>query len=157
MPLVRVKIRNRRKIFENFVARTEIPPDYLLGNTPMEVDDGTSTGLDGTFQGAPMSRGSVTGTARIIGDLRLIGRLKQGEILVCNSTDPGWTPVFGLIAGLVLEAGGMLSHGACLSREYGLPAVTLPNAMQKIPDGATIKVNGDSGRVTIVEQGTAGE
>ena len=157
MPLVQAKVRNRRKIFENFVARTEIPPDYLLGNTPMEVDDGTSTGLEGTFQGVPMSRGSVTGTARIVGDLRLIGRLKQGEILVCNSTDPGWTPVFGLIAGLVLEAGGMLSHGACLSREYGLPAVTLPNAMQKIPDGATIKVNGDSGRVSIVEQGTAGE
>ena len=148
-PLIRAKIRNRRKVFESFVARTEIPPHYLKGNTPMEVDDGTNTGVEGVFQGVPMSRGTVAGIARIVGDLRHISRLKQGEILVCNSTDPGWTPVFGLISGLILEAGGMLSHGACLSREYGLPAVTLPNAMQKIPDGAMITVNGDSGRVTV--------
>ena len=86
------------------------------------------------------------------GDLREIGRLQKGEILVCNSTDPGWTPAFGLLSGLILEAGGMLSHGACLSREYGLPAVTLPNAMQKIPDGATISVDGNTGRVTVVSE-----
>lgn len=150
--LVRLKIRNRRSVFDRFVARTEVPPDYLRGNSPMEVDDGTDTGLEGVFAGQGMSRGTVTGTARIIGDLRHIGRVNRGEILVCNSTDPGWTPVFGLISGLILEAGGMLSHGACLSREYGLPAVTLPNAMQKIPDGATITVNGDTGRVTIVTE-----
>ncbi|SCL20070.1 phosphoenolpyruvate synthase [Micromonospora pallida] len=147
--LTRAKIRNRRKVFEAFLARTEVPPDYLRGNSVLEVDDGTDTGLEGVFQGVAMSRGTVTGTARIIGDLRNIGRVNRGEILVCNSTDPGWTPVFGLISGLILEAGGMLSHGACLSREYGLPAVTLPNAMQKIPDGATITVNGDTGRVTV--------
>lgn len=150
--LTRLKIRNRRKVFEAFLARTEIPPDYLRGNAPMEVDDGTDTGIEGVFQGVGMSRGSVTGTARIIGDLRDIGRVKRGEVLVCNSTDPGWTPVFGLISGLILEAGGMLSHGACLSREYGLPAVTLPNGMQKIADGATISVNGDTGRVTVMAQ-----
>lgn len=147
--LTKAKIKNRRKVFEAFLARTEIPPDYLRGNSPMEVDDGTDTGIEGLFQGVAMSRGSVTGTARIIGDLRDIGRVNRGEILVCNSTDPGWTPVFGLISGLILEAGGMLSHGACLSREYGLPAVTLPNGMQKIPDGASITVNGDTGRVTV--------
>jgi pyruvate,water dikinase len=148
--LLKLKIRNRRTVFDAFIARTEVPPDYLRGNTPMEVDDGTDTGVEGVFAGQGMSRGTVTGTARIVGDLRDIGRVNRGEILVCNSTDPGWTPVFGLISGLILEAGGMLSHGACLSREYGLPAVTLPNAMQKIPDGATITVNGDTGRVSVV-------
>jgi rifampicin phosphotransferase len=148
MPLVKAKISNRRKVFDAFIARTELPPDYLRGNTPLEVADGTGTGLEGVFQGVGMSRGLVTGTARIVGDLREIGRVSPGEILICNSTDPGWTPVFGLISGLVIEAGGMLSHGACLSREYGLPAVTLPGAMQKIEDGQTITVNGDSGRVS---------
>jgi phosphohistidine swiveling domain-containing protein len=147
--LIDLKIRNRRKVFDEFVARTEIPPEYLRGNSPMEIEDATLTGVEGVFQAVPMARGTVTGTARIIGDLRDIGRVSQGEILVCNSTDPGWTPVFGLISGLILEAGGMLSHGACLSREYGLPAVTLPNGMQKIPDGASITVNGDTGRVTV--------
>ncbi|MEU0463554.1 PEP/pyruvate-binding domain-containing protein [Amycolatopsis sp. NPDC006131] len=150
--LVRAKVRNRRAVFDKFIARSEIPADYLRGNTPMEVDDGTDTGLEGTFAGVGMSRGSVTGTARIVGDLRDIGRVRRSEILVCNSTDPGWTPVFGLISGLILEAGGMLSHGACLSREYGLPAVNLPGAMQKIPDGATISVNGDTGRVSVVTE-----
>lgn len=148
--LIELKIRNRRAVFDAFIARTEVPPDYLRGNTPMEVDDGTDTGVEGVYAGQGMARGTITGTARIVGDLRNIGRVKRGEILVCNSTDPGWTPVFGLISGLILEAGGMLSHGACLSREYGLPAVTLPNAMQKIPDGATITVNGDTGRVSVV-------
>jgi pyruvate,water dikinase len=154
-PLVDAKIRNRRKVFEQFLARTEVPPDYLKGNSPMEVDDATATGQEGVFQGAAMSRGAVTGTARIVRDLREIGRLQKGEILVCNSTDPGWTPAFGLLSGLILEAGGILSHGACLSREYGLPAVTLPNAIQKIPDGATITLDGSTGRVTIVKEAYA--
>jgi pyruvate,water dikinase len=96
-----------------------------------------------------MSRGQITGTARIIRDLREMEKVQKGEILICNSTDPGWTPVFGLISGLVLESGGMLSHGACLSREYGLPAVNLPNAMQKVPDGATITLNGDTGLLVV--------
>ena len=149
-PLVRAKIANRRRVFEAFLARTEIPPEYLRGGVPMEVDDGTDTGTDGVYQGVGTARGTVTGTARIVGDLRNIDRVRQGDILVCNSTDPGWTPVFGLLSGLVLEAGGMLSHGACLSREYGLPAVTLAGAMQKITDGCTIQVNGDNGRVAVV-------
>lgn len=152
-PLVRAKVENRRRVFDAFVARTEIPADYLRGGVPMEVDDGTDTGVDGVYQGVGTARGTVTGTARIVGDLREIDRVRQGEILVCNSTDPGWTPVFGLLSGLVIEAGGMLSHGACLSREYGLPAVTLAGAMQKITDGSTVQVNGDTGKVAVVGHG----
>ena len=147
--LIDTKIANRRHVFERFLAREEIPPDYLRGNTPLSVDDGSGTSEAGVFQGIGMSRGSVTARARIIRDLREMERVEKGEILICNSTDPGWTPVFGMISGLVLESGGMLSHGACLSREYGLPAVTLANAMQRVPDGATITVDGDSGRLRI--------
>jgi phosphoenolpyruvate synthase/pyruvate phosphate dikinase len=78
--------------------------------------------------------------------------VKNREILVTNSTDPGWTPVFLVISGIVLETGGMLAHGSCLAREYGFPAVQVANAMRRIPDGATITVNGDTGEVTILDE-----
>jgi pyruvate,water dikinase len=91
----------------------------------------------------------VTGTARIVRTQKEIGKVRSGEILVCNSTDPGWTPVFVVVQGVVTETGGMLSHASCLSREYGLPSVQIAGAMELIPDGATITVHGDTGRVTI--------
>ena len=103
----------------------------------------------GGLRGTGTSRGTVTGPARVVPDLKEFGRLKKGDILICNATDPGWASVFALIGGLVMETGGMLAHGSCLSREYGLPAVTLPNAIQRIPDGATITVVGDTGEITI--------
>lgn len=93
----------------------------------------------------------MTGTARVVHDLKDIGRIRAGDILVTNSTDPGWTPVFAAIGGLVLETGGMLAHGSCLSREYGLPAAMIPNATRLINDGATITVDGSSGQVYICD------
>jgi pyruvate,water dikinase len=150
-PLTKLKIKNRRKMFDRFVAREEVPADYLRAGLPLQIEDLTATDMDGVFQGTGTSRGLITATARVVPDLQQIGRLQKGEILICNSTDPGWASAFGLISGLVIEAGGMLSHGACLSREYGLPAVTLSGAMRKIPDGAQVTVNGETGRVTIVQ------
>lgn len=150
-PLTKLKIKNRRKMFDRFVAREEVPADYLRAGLPVQIEDLTTTDMDGVFQGTGTSRGLVTATARVVPDLQQIGRLQKGEILICNSTDPGWASAFGLISGLVIEAGGMLSHGACLSREYGLPAVTLSGAMRKIPDGAQVTVNGETGRVTILQ------
>lgn len=148
-PLTRAKIKARRTVFERALSREEVISDYLRGNAPLEVGDLSMTDEEGVYQGTGTSRGSVTGVACIVPDLREIGKLAKGQILVCNSTDPGWTPAFGKLSGLVLEAGGMLSHGACLSREYGLPAVTLGAAMKRIPQGATITVNGDTGRVVV--------
>ena len=84
-----------------------------------------------------------------------IGRVQAGDILVCQATDPGWTPVFLVIGGLVLETGGMLAHGSCLSREYGLPAVQVRNAMNLIEDGALISVDGAKGTVTFAAPATA--
>ena len=84
-----------------------------------------------------------------------IGRVQKEDILVCNSTDPGWMPVFPMIKGLVLETGGMLAHGACLSREYGLPAVQLRNAIALIEDGAEIRINGDSGAIHVIKEAAA--
>lgn len=149
----RAKIANRRRAFEAFLSREYEPPMYIRAGVPVSDGDAAPDDSSGTLSGTGISRGVVTGRARIVRDLREIGIVEPGDILVCNSTDPGWTPVFSIVSGLVLEAGGMLSHGACLSREYGLPAVTLPRAMRRIPDGATITVDGILGKVTVIDDG----
>jgi pyruvate,water dikinase len=103
------------------------------------------------LKGLGTSRGKVTGTARVALGLHEIGRVKHGDIMIVNSTDPGWTTVFSVISGIVLETGGMTAHGAMLAREYGLPAVQVANATRLIPDGARIEINGDSGLVILPE------
>jgi pyruvate,water dikinase len=153
-PLTRAKIENRRRMFERFNARQESPPMYLQGNSPADLEESSVLSDDGLhFLGTGTSRGNVTGRARVVPELKGIDRVQKGDILVCNATDPGWASVFPLISGLVMETGGMLAHGSCLSREYGLPAVTLPSAIMRIPDGATISVHGDSGEVRILDPG----
>ncbi|MFE5708701.1 PEP/pyruvate-binding domain-containing protein [Rhodococcus koreensis] len=148
-PLTKAKIAARRSDFERALANEVEHPDYLRAYAPVWESGGAVSGDENAHHGIATSRGEVTGKACIVNDLRDIGKLTKGDILVCNSTDPGWTPVFGKISGLVLEAGGMLSHGACLSREYGLPAVTVGGAMKKIPNGAIITVDGDNGKVFV--------
>jgi rifampicin phosphotransferase len=146
--LTRLKIQNRRNVFERFIAHEENPPRYLQDGVVLNFG---ADGSEGGLQGLGTSRGSATGRARIVPNLKEIGRVKKGDILICNSTDPGWAPVFMVINGLVLETGGMLAHGACLSREYGLPAVQLAGAMRHIEDGAMISVDGDTGLVTLLD------
>lgn len=107
---------------------------------------------DGVLRGMPTSPGLMTGTARVVHDLSGIGEVRDGEILVTNSTDPGWTPVFLVIKGVVVETGGILSHASCLAREYGFPAVQLEGATTLIPDGATITLDGTTGTVTVSGQ-----
>lgn len=94
--------------------------------------------------------GTVTAHAAVLHDVSEFSRLSHGDILVTRQTDPGWGPLFFLIRGLVIERGGMLSHGAILAREYGIPTVVgVANASQKIAHGQTITVNGDRGFVEL--------
>jgi len=151
--LVAAKIKARRTVFKRFLAREEVAPMYLRGD--QVVPEQTAFG-EGGLLGIGTSRGSVTARARVVRNLQDIGTIEKGDILVCNSTDPGWASVFMLIKGLLIESGGLLCHGACLSREYGLPAVTLANAMNLIPDGAMITINGVTGQVTIDDDGPDG-
>ena len=104
------------------------------------------------LRGLGTAVGVTTGIARIVPNLEDIGRVQKGDILITNSTDPGWAPVFSIISGLVLETGGLLAHGACLSREYGLPSVLLRHAMNLLEDGAQITIDGASGVVTLVPE-----
>jgi pyruvate,water dikinase len=76
--------------------------------------------------------------------------LEPGEILVAPSTDPGWTPLFLTAGGLVMEMGGMMSHGAVVAREYGIPAVVgVAGATERIATGDTVTVDGSSGVVAL--------
>jgi len=152
--LCQAKIAARRQVFHRRNAREEHTPPFIQAGVAINLDrrSGQDDARDGIFRGVGTSRGEVTGTACVVRSLKEIGRLKKDDILICNSTDPGWMSVFPLIKGLVLETGGMLAHGACLSREYGLPAVQLRSAIQLLKDGAQITVNGDTGEIRVVAE-----
>lgn len=94
------------------------------------------------------AQGVMIGRARVVLMPAEASTLQPGDILVTRATDPGWTPVFSIIAAAVLEIGGTLSHGAIVAREYGLPAVVnVPQATQRIRDGQLLQVDGTQGKV----------
>jgi pyruvate,water dikinase len=149
MKLTRAKIAARAKNFDQVDAKLVPTAEFIQNYAPVDRSMQDEVLESGQFRGLPTSNGKVTARARIVRDLKDIGIVRPGEILVCNATDPGWTPVFFVIKGVVVETGGILAHAACLAREYGFPAVQLPAALQKIPDGALITVDGMTGMVTI--------
>jgi pyruvate,water dikinase len=98
--------------------------------------------------GTPACGGSATARATILADISEAARLARGDILVTKQTDPGWAPAFFLVSGLVVERGGMLSHGAIVAREFGIPCVVgARGATTRIASGSTITVDGDAGHV----------
>jgi pyruvate,water dikinase len=100
--------------------------------------------------GIPVSSGVIEGRARVILTME-DADLEDGDILVTSFTDPSWTPVFVSIKGLVTEVGGLMTHGAVIAREYGLPAVVgVDNATRLIKDGQRIRVHGTEGYVEIL-------
>jgi rifampicin phosphotransferase len=102
------------------------------------------------LQGTGACGGRADARAAVLADVREAGLLQRGEVLVTRQTDPGWGPVFCLISGLVIERGGMLSHGAIIAREFGLPCVVgVRDATRRIAHGAHITVDGDLGTCTI--------
>jgi pyruvate,water dikinase len=151
MPLAAAKITARRKNFYLIDSKEKHPSKYLQAGLPANVDAAIEHG-EGVLTGKTTSLGKVTGIARVVRELSQIGTVNKGEILIVHATDPGWTPVFMMITGIVLETGGLISHGALLAREYGLPGVQIPGALELIPDGATITLDGDAGMVIIHDE-----
>jgi phosphohistidine swiveling domain-containing protein len=140
-------IKERREDFEKH--ENTIPPKFLHGGA--EFNDTLRFTKDSTeFQGIPASQGVVTAPVRVINTIEAMSAVKKGEILVVPRTDPGWSPVFSKIGGLITETGGILSHGAVISREYGIPAVTnVPNACKMLRTGQIITINGSSGFIIV--------
>ena len=101
--------------------------------------------------GVPLSAGVADGPALVLTDPDVAVPASDGYILVCPSTDPSWVPLFARAKGLVMETGGVLSHGAIVAREFGLPAVAgLPDVVRRIVTGQRIRVDGGSGTVAII-------
>lgn len=111
----------------------------------------------GALGGLGVSGGVIEGRARVVERLSQ-AQLEPGDILVTTYTDPSWTPVFVSIAGLVTEVGGMMSHGAVITREYGLPAVVgVVDATKKIRDGQRIRLDGAKGYVQLLDENCQGK
>ena len=142
-------IRQRKDAFASYGALT--PPRVLTSEG--EGIGGSYRRDDvpaGALVGLPVSAGTVEGRARVILDLA-DADLEPGDILVTAYTDPSWTPLFVAVAGLVTEVGGLMTHGAVIAREYGLPAVVgVEHATRLIKDGERIRVDGTDGYVEIV-------
>jgi pyruvate,water dikinase len=143
-------VRSRRAEHEHFQKLT---PPRVLTNEGESVT-GTHSRDDlppGALAGTAASPGIVEGTARVVLDPQH-AILQAGEILVAPFTDPGWTPLFINAKGLVMEVGGLMTHGSVVAREYGIPAVVcVPDATRLIRTGQRIRVNGDQGFVEIQE------
>jgi len=103
------------------------------------------------LKGEAVSAGVSTGTARIVFDPREPRDLGADYILVCPSTDPEWTSLFVNARGLVVEKGGVLSHGAIVARDFGIPAVVCPDATKRIKDGSKLRVDGNRGMIFVME------
>ncbi|HEY0154823.1 MAG TPA: PEP-utilizing enzyme, partial [Longimicrobium sp.] len=142
-------IRRRKDAFRSYQALT--PPRVLTSDG--EMITGTYRRDDfpaGALVGLPVSAGTVEGRARVILDMAEAD-LEPGDILVTAYTDPSWTPLFVAIKGLVTEVGGLMTHGAVIAREYGLPAVVgVEHATRLIRDGQRIRVHGTDGYVEVL-------
>lgn len=157
----------RRKQIVDALAQWSPPP--ALGPVPEALNDPAVRMLWGvtdetietwlgdqeldehTVRGNAASPGVVEGTARVLMNVNEIGRIREGEILVCPVTAPSWGPVFGKIAAAVSDIGGTMSHAAIVAREYGMPAVVgTGKATSVIKTGDRVRVDGDRGIVTVV-------
>ncbi|GLH96840.1 PEP/pyruvate-binding domain-containing protein [Phytohabitans aurantiacus] len=103
--------------------------------------------------GVPSSPGRASGPARLVRTVDDFARVQRGDVLVCRTTDPAWTPLFRVAAGVVTETGGILSHAAIVAREYRIPAVVgATGAMTRVPDGEHVTIDGTLGTVAHLER-----
>jgi pyruvate,water dikinase len=124
----------------------------LWGVTPERLQAWARSQDGAELSGAPASPGEVEGPARVVRDLAELSDVRPGEILVCTITSPAWAPIFSKISATVTDIGGIMSHAAIVSREYGLPAVVgTGTATSRIRTGQRLRVDGTSGRVTILD------
>jgi rifampicin phosphotransferase len=128
------------------------PPDSPLMRMAMKSAAPAAPSAEpGVVTGSAGSAGRVTAVARVVRSLADADRVAPGEVLVAETTAPPWTPLFGIVAAVVTDTGGILSHSAVVAREYGIPAVVgAGDATARIADGALVEVDGDAGTVRVV-------
>jgi pyruvate,water dikinase len=135
--------RSYLESFRNFEAPREVGARFRPRPRDMDVGKRILTGVGG----AP---GCAQGPAKVVRDLSESGKVERGDILVAQFTDPGWTPLLEHVSGVVTEVGGVLSHAAVISREYGVPAVlSVRDVTRLLHDGVQVEVDGDRGQVRL--------
>ena len=138
-----------RKMEREHMLQIEVP-DVIFSDSLEQIGAPMLTNAAETYKGVGVSAGAATGKARVLLTPTDVRPSDRDYILVCPSTDPAWTPLFLHAAGLVMERGGILSHGAVVAREYGVPAVAnIPNATRHIADGQILQIDGNEGTVSI--------
>lgn len=143
-------IEERRATYARELRRRRIPRMMLSDGTTF-YDAPLSGEADHTLTGTPVSAGVIEGVVRIVLNPHGV-QLMPGEILVCPATDPAWTPLFLAAGGLVMEVGGMMTHGSVVAREYGIPAVVgVSQATTRLTDGECVRVDGSNGTVTVLK------
>lgn len=144
-------VAERRADYDREMRRAKVP--RLLLSDGRAYYEGLRAASDesGTITGSPVSPGVVEGRVRVVLD-PAGASLAPGEILVCHGTDPAWTPLFMTAGGLVMEVGGMMTHGSVVAREYGIPAVvSVHQATERLSTGQRIRMDGSSGRIELLE------
>jgi pyruvate,water dikinase len=147
---LRPTIEERRSIRVREMRRKQIPRVLLSDGTAYYEGVQTVDVKEGLLVGDPVSPGLVEGTVRVVFNPKETP-LEPGEILVCPGTDPAWTPLFLTAGGLVMEVGGMMTHGSVVAREYGIPAVVgVHQATEKLQTGDRVRIDGSSGQIQIL-------
>jgi pyruvate,water dikinase len=150
-------VEMRREEFERLSAM-DMPDSFVMeegtylypNNIGIDSDtDFIDANID-YLEGTTACGGKIKGRATVLKDVTQADQLDAGDILITTQTDPGWGHVFFLIKGLIIERGGMLSHGAILAREFGIPAVVgVRNATERIPQHATVVLDTDEGKIYV--------
>ena len=152
---LRERERKWRALFEveppTFVVAGE--PMTPLADVPRKGGHQVTTVKPGdVLEGAAASAGVARGRSRVVTDTAQIAAFEPGEILIAPQTDPSWTPLFMVAAGVVVDVGALISHAMIVSRELGIPCVAgVGGATKRIPDGTLLEVDGSSGKVTVLE------
>jgi rifampicin phosphotransferase len=139
--------------------RRATPPQMLPQGTVFDRFEalfpaGSADQVGDVLRGTGASAGQVTATARVLSGPADFGRMRPGDVLVASITTPAWTTLFALASGVVTDVGGPLSHSSVVAREYGIPAVLGTNvATRRIADGQRVRVDGDAGTVTLLQDG----
>ena len=132
-----------------FIVNGPLPPNTSWARRADHVVPPAAAGA--TLRGVGGCPGTATGRARVVLDPTDPLALEPGDVLVAPIMDPAWTPLFVPATAVVVDVGAPLSHAIIVSRELGIPCVvSVKDATQRIPDGATVRVDGDSGTVTVV-------
>ena len=150
---LRQLLRRQRAQLEYNRKLAHIPSLVYGNNPPAPVASlSPSPSTQGQLQGIGASAGQAEGVVKIVRDLQTLSDIDRQTILVVPYTDSGWAPLLAQAGGLIAEAGGRLSHGAIVAREYGIPAVMdIPNAIQVLHDGQRVRIDGRLGIVEILE------